>query len=54
MAILEFVISPIKINKDNKIFINLINLIVVGHTIVLSNSNVTHLSKICFVYYNEI
>ena len=42
MARLELGVSPIKINKDNKIFINLINLIVMGHTIVLSNSNVTH------------
>jgi hypothetical protein len=51
MARLEFVISPIKINKDNKIFIiNLIDLIVMGNAIVLSNSNVTHLSKKCFVY----
>ena len=47
MARLEFVISPIKINKDNKIFINLTDLIVMGNAIVLSNSNITDLSKKC-------
>lgn len=49
MTRLELGISPIKINKDNKIFINLINLIVMVHAVVLSNSNVIHLSKTCFV-----
>lgn len=49
MTRLELGISPIKINKDNKIFINLINLIVMVHAVVLSNSNVIHPSKTCFV-----
>ena len=48
MARLELGVSPIKINKDNKIFINLINLIVMVNAVVLSNSNVIRLSKTCF------
>jgi hypothetical protein len=49
MARLELGVSPIKINKDNKIFINLINLIAMVSAVVLLNSNVIHLSKTCFV-----